>query len=176
MAYLLCPGSAAQQRPRGHTGHPPNTLESTSRNSHAHKCHLTSHPGVHARLEAAGLVEAPRALGGSWHTGVPNKAVQELSYKRRSGRGGGHPPPGTDHSSCFSPSALRALPQTSDRSASEPDDSTAQCQEVTARNPRAGQSPPPGARLPPRCTGRLFLALDADQLWMIQGMGRHPKV
>ena len=84
-------------------------------------------------------------------------------------------PLGTDHGSHLGPSMLHALPQTSDRSALEPDYGMAQRLKVTAGNPRAGRSPPPGARLPPRCAERLFLVLDADQLWMIQGMGRHPK-
>lgn len=49
--------------------------------------------------------------------------------------------------------------------------------ETTARSqPPAGRSPTlPGTGLPPRRTGRLFLALDTDQLCMIQGTGRHPE-
>lgn len=81
----------------------------------------------------------------------------------------GHPP--ADHSSHLGLSVLHAVPQNLRH----------HCQTVAQDS--AGKSQPGTLelagppRLPPRCTGRLllFLVLDVDQLWMIQGTGRHPK-
>lgn len=123
-------------------GHPPNTPENTSRDSHADECHLPSHPGVLAGLEATGLAEAPQSSGGERGPQGPKQSRVRAQLQAARGERRWDIPLGTDHGSCLGPSALRALPQTSDRPASEPDHGTAQHREVTAGNLRAGRSPP----------------------------------
>lgn len=140
MAYLLCWGLAAQ---RGTPHASREALPGTATLTNA-----TLHPTQEAwaGLEAVGLVEGPRPLGGSRHLRVPNEAGRELSYKWHARKRDGTSPWGP--TVAVTSAMLRALPQTSDRSASEPRHTTGKSQPGT----REPAGPPLPAHSCPRGT------------------------